>query len=107
MESIYSVDWKIKQSISPLYSDGYLAIKEDTPTEFPLAIVPYPVGGHRAGILRQQQRARLIAAAPELLRALEGLVARFDYSDQPIYSFARKEMDAAKAVIGKVKEGEL
>lgn len=105
MENIYSVDWKVVRSFSPLYPDGYLAIKEDTPTEFPLGIVPYPVGGHVAGTLRQQQRARLIAAAPELLRALERLVTCFDYSDQPIYSFASKEIDAAKAIIARVGKG--
>ena len=106
MKDIYSVNWKSTQCFNSLFPDGYLAIKEDTPVEFPLAVVPYPVGGHVAGTLRQQQRARLIAAAPELLRTLEGLIARIECANKHDCLLLDMEIDAAKTVINKAKGDE-
>lgn len=70
----------------------------------PLAMVAFPLGGHENGTKKQRERAKLMAAAPELLRALQGMLERFDYNDQAIYSFATKEIDAAKAAIKKAIE---
>ena len=72
--------------------------------EFPLAMVAFPLGGHENGTKKQRERAKLIAAAPELLEALQGMLERFDYNDQAIYSFATKEIDTAKAAIKKAIE---
>lgn len=98
------VKWKTVEAISPSYPDGVIFIKEDTSVEFPLAMVSFPLGGHENGTKKQRERAKLIAAAPELLEALKNMLERFDYNDQPIYSFAAKEIDAAKAAIKKATE---
>lgn len=98
------VKWKTVETVSPNYPDGVIFIKEDTSVEFPLAMVAFPLGGHKNGTKKQRERAKLIAAAPELLEALKGMLERFDYNDQPIYSFAIKEIDAAKAAIKKATE---
>lgn len=98
------VKWKTVETVTPNYPDGVIFIKEDTSVEFPLAMVAFPLGRHENGIKKQRERAKLIAAAPELLEALQRMLERFDYKDQPIYSFASKEIDAAKAVIKKATE---
>lgn len=98
------VKWKTVETMSPNYPDGVILIKEDTSVEFPLAMVAFPLGGHENGIKKQRERAKLIAAAPELLEALKSMLERFDYNDQPIYSFATKEIDSAKAAIKKATE---
>lgn len=65
------VKWKTVETSTPGFPDGVIFIKEDTPVEFPLAIVAFPIGGHMNGTKRQRERAKLIAAAPELLRACQ------------------------------------
>lgn len=55
-------------------------------------------------ISAQEANAQLIASAPELLEALQGMLERFDYREQSTYSFASKEIDAAKAAIKKAIE---
>lgn len=65
------VKWKTVETITPGYPDGVIFIKEDTPTEFPLAMVALPLGGHENGTKKQRERAKLIAAAPELLKACQ------------------------------------
>lgn len=56
-------------------------------------------------LLKEQERyAKLLASTPELLEALQGMLERFDYNDQVIYSFAAKEIDAAKEAIKKATE---
>lgn len=55
---------------------------------------PHPMPEHRV-----EANARLLAAAPDLLAALESLVETFDPDRQVIYSFARGKIDAAKQVI--------
>ena len=40
------VKWKTVETITPNYPDGVIFIKEDTPVEFPLAMVAFPLGGH-------------------------------------------------------------
>ena len=98
------VKWKTVETVTPSFPDGVIFIKEVTSVEFPLAIVAFPLGGHENGIKRQRERAKLIAAAPELLKALQGMLERFDYNEQSIYSFAAKEIDAAKKAINKATE---
>lgn len=63
------VKWKTVETTTPNYPDGVIVIKEDTSIEFPLALVAFPIGGHKNGIKKQRDRAKLIAAAPELLNA--------------------------------------
>lgn len=58
----------------------------------------------KALLKKQEEYAKLLASAPELLDALKGMLERFDYNDQPIYSFAKKEIDAAKKAIKKAIE---
>lgn len=48
---------------------------------------------------RVEANARLLAAAPDLLAALESLVETFDPDRQVIYSFARGKIEAAKHAI--------
>lgn len=67
-------------------------------------MVVFPIGRPELGIERQRKRAKLIAAAPELLEALQEMLERFDNNDQSIYSFADKEIKAAKAAIKKALE---
>lgn len=98
------VKWKTVETRTPGFPDGVIFIKEDTPVEFPLAIVAFPIGGHENGIKKQRERAKLIAAAPELLEALRAILKRFDYNEQPIYSFAAKEIDTAKLLIKKATQ---
>ena len=43
------VKWKTVETITPNYPDGVIFIKEDTPVEFPLAMVAFPLGGHENG----------------------------------------------------------
>ncbi len=99
-----TIKWKTVEVINPLYPDGAILIKEETPEELPLAIVPFPLGGHKNGTERQRERAKLIVSAPELLDALQGMLERFNYDNQAIYFFAAKEIDAAKAAIKKAIE---
>ena len=98
------VKWKTVETVTPNYPDGVIFIKEDTSVEFPLAMVAFPLGGDENGTKKQRERAKLIASAPELLNELKGMLERFDYNDQAIYSFATKEIDAAKAAIKKAIE---
>lgn len=65
------VKWKTVETVTPNYPDGVIFIKEDTSVEFPLAMVAFPLGGHENGTKKQRERAKLIAAAPELLNALQ------------------------------------
>ena len=55
---------------------------------------PRPIPEHRV-----EANARLLAAAPDLLAALESLVETFDPDRQVIYSFARGKIEAAKHAI--------
>lgn len=97
-----TVKWKTVETSTPHFPDGVIFIKEDTPVEFPLAMVALPIGRPENGVDKQRKRARLIAAAPELLEALQEMLKRFDNDEQSIYSFADKEVKAAKAVVRKV-----
>lgn len=99
-----TVKWKTVETTTPNFPDGVIFIKEDTSVEFPVAIVAFPIGGHKNGTKKQRERAKLIAAAPELLEALQMIVERFDYNEQAIYAFAGTEFDAAKAAIKKATE---
>lgn len=67
------IKWKEVETETPTYPDGVIIIKENTDVEYPLAIVPFP-GKHGNGIKMQKKRAKLIAAAPELLDLLKRFV---------------------------------
>ena len=78
-------------------------IVEDDSTQFPVCSFGLSTLEQQPKALleKQEEYARLLAASPELLKALKGMLERFDYNDQPIYSFAVKEIDAAKKAIKK------
>lgn len=99
-----TVKWKGIETILPNYPDGVVLIKEDTPVESPLGIVPFPNQRHARGTFRQRRVAKIIVAALELLTALIDLVDRFDPEKQVIYSFAKEQIDRAKAAIKKATE---
>lgn len=52
-------------------------------------------------VREEEANAQLVAAAPDLLLALNTLVELFDPEKQTIYSFARESIDAAKETINK------
>lgn len=68
-----NIKWKAVELSTPQYPDGAIIIKEDTEIEYPLAVVPFP-GKHENGTKMQRKRAKLIAAAPELLDLLKRFV---------------------------------
>lgn len=78
-------------------------IVEDDSTQFPVCSFGLSTLEQQPKALleKQEEYARLLAASPELLKALKGMLERFDYNDQAIYSFAAKEIDAAKKAIKK------
>lgn len=78
------VKWKTVETRTPSFPDGVIFIKEDTSVEFPLAIVAFPIGGHVNGTKRQRERAKLIAAAPELLKACQEAL-QFVCVEEPAY----------------------
>lgn len=73
-----TVRWKVAQVISPTYPDGALMIKVDDSIERPVAIVPMPVGNHKAGIALQEKNAILIMSAPLLLEMSRKLLNKID-----------------------------
>lgn len=81
-------------------------IVEDDSTQFPVCNLGLSsLEQQPEALLKKQERyAKLLASAPELLKALQGMLERFDYNDQVIYSFAAKEIDAAKEAIKKATE---
>lgn len=78
------VKWKTVETMNPSFPDGVIFIKEDTSVEFPLAIVSFPIGGHVNGTKKQRERAKLIAAAPELLKACKEAL-RYVCVEEPAY----------------------
>ena len=75
------IKWKTVETITPDFPDGAIFIKEDTSIEFPLAI---PLGGHENGTKKQRERAKLIAAAPELLKACQEAL-KYVCVEEPAY----------------------
>lgn len=78
------VKWKTVETRTPSFPDGVIFIKEDTSVEFPLAIVAFPIGGHENGTKRQRERAKVIAAAPELLNACQEAL-KYVCVEEPAY----------------------
>lgn len=99
---------KVEQFNHPLNKmmNANYRIVEDDSTQFPVcnfglsSLEQQP----EALIKKEEEYAKLLAAAPDLLKALKGMLERFDYNDQIIYSFASKEIDAAKKAIKKATE---
>lgn len=78
------IKWKTVETTTPSFPDGAILIKEDTSIEFPLAIVGFPLGGHENGTKKQRKRAKLIAAAPELLEACQEAL-KYVCVEEPAY----------------------
>ncbi len=78
------IKWKTVETITPLFPDGVIYIKEDNSIEYPLALVSFPLGRHKNGTKKQKKNAKLIAAAPELLRACKEAL-RFVCIEEPAY----------------------
>nr|DAW90322.1 MAG TPA: hypothetical protein [Bacteriophage sp.] len=78
------IKWKTVETITPHFPDGVIYVKEDTSTEYPLALVPFPLGRHKNGTKKQRENAKLIAAAPELLRACKEAL-KFVCVEEPAY----------------------
>ncbi len=66
-----NIKLKTVETITPMYPDGVIMIKEDTDVEYPIAIVPFPTGRIAKGMERQRQYAKLFATVPELLEKLQ------------------------------------
>ena len=87
---------KAYQPINPV--DGWI-IKERKQPCFPVALISETLGGLRSP---QEANARLIAAAPELLSALEIMACNFerqhpgDYESWDTYRWARAAIAKAK-----------
>lgn len=79
------VKWKTVETMTPIFPDGVIFIKEDTFIEYPLALVPFPQGRHKNGMKLQQKNAKLIAAAPELLKACQEAL-RYVCVEEPAYN---------------------
>lgn len=99
-----NIKWKaIELEDTPIYHDGVVIIKEDTEIESPLAIVPFPLGRHRNGTRLQRERAKLIAAAPELFETLQKLVELFNSDLQGICSIEKEAVTKARDIINRIK----
>lgn len=72
------------EGLNPLYPDGLIYIKENTSIEYPLALVPFPLGRHKNGTEKQRKNAKLMAAAPELLEACQEAL-KFVCVEEPAY----------------------
>lgn len=89
--------------VTPDY-DGKLAVNNHTefPSEFPIAAVGGPLTDKEAN-------ANLIAAAPELLEALENLRSYFEYQKEhgsDAHPINPAYLDQAGAVIKKARKGD-
>lgn len=99
---------KVEQFNHPLNKmmNANYRIIEDDSTQFPVCNFGLSSLEQQPKTLleKQERYAKLLAASPELLKALKGMLERFDYTDQSIYSFASKEIDVAKEAIKKATE---
>ena len=68
-----NIKLKTVETITPMYPDGVIMIKEDTDVEYPIAVVSFPIGGHKEGMKKQREQSKLMAAAPVLLKTLKNL----------------------------------
>lgn len=80
-EELIMEKWKGVSAYLPNFPDGAIMIKVDDNIERPVAVVPFPVGGHKRGTELQLRNASLIAAAPELLNACEDALPYFTEED--------------------------
>lgn len=89
-------------SINGIYVEA-VKIKEDTDVEFPVAVIPFPIGEHKGSLVRQNRYAKLLAATPELLEKLERLIKAIEPLDEEIlklkYANVVSAWKAAKELI--------
>lgn len=84
---------KFSHPLNKIMGANYRIVEDDS-TQFPVcnfglsSLEQQP----EALLKKQEGYAKLLAAAPELLKALQGMLERFDNNYQPIYSFATKEI---------------
>lgn len=78
-------------------------IVEDDSTQFPVCNFGLSsLEQQPEALLKKQERyAKLLASAPELLKALQGMLERFDYNDQVIYSLQLKRLMLQKKQLRK------
>ncbi len=104
-----NIKWKTVETITPIYPDGVIMIKEDTEVECPIALVPFPMGTHKEGVKMQRERANLMTAAPELLEKLEKLVEAVEPFDDAVlkekYESVALAWSDAKKLIERYETG--
>lgn len=93
---------QFKYPLNKMMNANYRIVEDDS-TQFPVCNFSLSTLEQQPKALleKQEEYAKLLASAPDLLKALKGMLERFDYKDQVIYSFAAKEIDAAKKAIKK------
>lgn len=93
-----------KHTPGPWFVNGPWLIQADTPHELPryVAEIKKP---HGVSTNEREANARLIAAAPELLAALEGILYHF-VPEQGNLKVEQEMIKSAHAAIAKAKEGQ-
>jgi hypothetical protein len=90
-------------SVSPPIGEGDFAVlSKGVNAGGNFYVATLPNGSHAEA----EANARLIAAAPELLRELKGFVSRWSFPKPPTGDDLRIYLDAARAAIAKAERGQ-